>query len=273
MTRRLLVIGAHPDDPDIRAGGLACAAAEAGHEVRFVSATDGRAGHHEQRGDELARRRREETAAAADTAGIEYLVLDNPDGELEPTLENRKRMIRRIREFRPDVVLTHRTNDYHPDHRYTSQLVRDAAYMVTVPNVCPDVPALDANPVFAYLLDTFERPYPFSPDVFVPIDEDALERKYDLLHCHESQMYEWLPYTQDDLESVPSEPAARREWLETDPIGGLEEMRGAADRFRQELVDRYGVERGREIEYVEPFEVSEYGGELTPELRDDLFSY
>ncbi|XVH33152.1 PIG-L deacetylase family protein (plasmid) [Haloferacaceae archaeon DSL9] len=273
MSRRLLVIGAHPDDPDIRAGGLACTRAEAGHEVRFVSMTDGRGGHHEETGSALVERRRAEATAAAETAGIEaYRILDNPDGRLEPTLENRDEVIRVIREFDPDVVLTHRTNDYHPDHRYTSQLVRDAAYMVTVPNICSDTPALEDNPVFAYLLDTFERPYPFTPDAVVPIDDHLIERKYDMLDCHESQMYEWLPYNTGILDAVPDDPDERRRWLETDPIGGLEEMRNTANRFRDMLIEEYGAERGRQIEYAEAFEISEYGGELTAALRDDLFS-
>lgn len=271
MTRRLLVIGAHPDDPDIRAGGLACTAAAAGHDVRFVSMTDGRGGHHEHHGETLVERRRGEAADAASVAGIEYELFDIPDGRLRPTLEHRDRVIGEIRTFEPDLVLTHRTNDYHPDHRYTSQLVRDAAYMVTVPNVCPDVPALEYNPVFAYLLDTFERPYPFDPDILVPISEEMVERKYDMLDCHESQMYEWLPYNKGDLESVPDDPKARREWLATDPIPGLAEMRATADRFRDRLRERYGP-RGDDIAYAEAFEVSEYGGDLTPDLFEELSS-
>lgn len=273
MSRRLLVIGAHPDDPDIRAGGLACTCANAGHDVQFVSMTDGRGGHHEQPGQELVDRRRKEATAAAEIAGIGYRILDNPDGRLEPTLENREVLIRLIRNYDPDVVLTHRTNDYHPDHRYTSQLVRDAAYMVTVPNVCPDTPALESNPVFAYLSDTFERPYPFAPEVIVPIPDAMVERKYDMLDCHESQMYEWLPYTEDELTAVPDDPVERYQWLTTDPISGLEEMRSTADRFRNRLIERDGDERGRAIEYAEAFEISEYGSELTPELADDLFSF
>lgn len=273
MSRKLLVIGAHPDDPDIRAGGLACTCAEAGHEVRFLSMTDGRGGHYEQTGDELVRRRRREATAAAEAAGgIEYQVLDNPDGQLMPTLENREKLIRVIREYSPEIVLTHRTNDYHPDHRYTSQLVQDAAYMVTVPNVCPDDPALESNPVFAYLVDTFEKPYPFDPDLFVPIEDEMLERKYDMLDCHESQMYEWLAYNEGKLETVPEGRDAKREWLSGDPVDGLQEMADVADRFRDRLIDRYGERRGREIEYAEAFEVSEYGGELAPELADQLFS-
>lgn len=273
MTCSILVIGAHPDDPDIRAGGFACACAAVGHDVRFVSLTDGCAGHHESPGTELVQRRREEAAAAADAAGIEYRVLDVPDGRLRPTLENRETVIRLIRESEPDVVFTHRTNDYHPDHRYTSQLVRDAAYMVTVPNVCPDTPALESNPVFAHLFDTFERPYPFDPDLLAPISTEMVERKYAMLDCHESQMYEWLPYTENKLETVPDDPNSRKEWLATDPFSGLAEMREAADRFRDRLIDSYGEQRGREIGYIEPFEISEYGNELTPELEERLFSF
>ena len=190
---KIIVFGAHPDDCDIKAGGIAIKYANLGHEVKFVSVTNGDAGHHEIGGVELARRRRAEAQAAGAVAGIEYHVLDNHDGELEPTLENRKKIIRQIRNYTPDLILTHRPNDYHPDHRYTSILVQDSAYMVTVPNICTDTPALSYNPVIAYLSDNFQKPQPFSPDVVIAIDE-VIEKKIDMLHCHTSQMYEWLPF-------------------------------------------------------------------------------
>ncbi|MFC4986718.1 PIG-L deacetylase family protein [Saliphagus infecundisoli] len=263
MERTVLVIGAHPDDADIRAGGFACRLAQAGHEVIFVSMTDGRAGHHEQGGIELVERRRAEAAAAADIAGIDYCILKAPDGRLRPTLERRERLIRLIRRLSPDLVLTHRPNDYHPDHRYTSQLVRDAAYMVTGPNVCPGTPALDSNPVFAYLLDTFDRPHSFDPDVVIPIPPDLVDRKYKMLDCHESQVYEWLPYNAGIIEEVPDDPDRRREWLETDPLASFAEMQGAADRLRDRLEG--------DVEYAEAFEISEYGAELDDELTANLF--
>src|SRR6266403_1931055 len=96
-------------------------------------------------------------------------VLDNHDGQLLPTLENRLQIIRLIRSFQPDLVLTHRPNDYHPDHRYTSALVQDAAYMVTVPAIVPGTPHLPANPVIAYLADEFTRPCPFQPSVALDV--------------------------------------------------------------------------------------------------------
>ena len=205
-TLSVLVVGAHPDDADLKAGGLAARHAAAGHDVRFVSMTDGSAGHHELSGSELARRRRREAADAAAAAGIDYRVLGHADGELEPTLRAREDLIRRIRRFDPDLLLTHRPDDYHPDHRYASTLVRDSAYMIRVPNVCPGTPPMDDDPVIAYLFDQFQRPYPFSPDVVVPID-DAVGTKLDMLDCHRSQVYEWLPWTEDRLDAVP--PAGR----------------------------------------------------------------
>ena len=270
-TIRVLAVGAHPDDCDLKAGGIACKYADAGHDVTFVSMTNGAAGHHEQAGRTLVRRRRAEAERAADVAGIEFTMLDNPDGRLQPSLDNRDRLIRLIREAEPNLVLTHRPNDYHPDHRYTAQLVRDAAYMVTVPNVCPATPALDRNPVFAYMSDTFDRPYPFSPDVVVDID-DAADRKHEMLDCHESQMYEWLAYNEGVLEEVPDAPDARYEWLRNGGLPHVEALADVADRYRDHLVDRYG-DAGTGVEYAEAFEASEYGRPLTDEVAEWLFPF
>lgn len=265
---KILVFGAHPDDCDIKAGGVAILYAQAGHTVRFVSVTNGDAGHHEIGGVELARRRRAEAQAAGAVAGIEYHVLDNHDGELEPTLENRKKIIRHIRSFVPDLILTHRPNDYHPDHRYTSMLVQDSAYMVTVPNICTDTPALTHNPVIAYLSDSFQKPAPFTADVAIGID-DVIEKKMDMLHCHTSQMYEWLPFNAGKLDQVPNTPAERRQWLEH----RLAQFENVANQNRELLIELYGKERGDKIQYAEAFEGCEYGSKLTKENRGILFPF
>lgn len=267
-TQRILVIGAHPDDPDVKAGGIAAKYADAGHDVQFVSLTNGDAGHHEIGGVELTRRRREEAQAAADVVGIDYQVMENHDGELQPSLENRKKLIRLIREYDPNLVLTHRPNDYHPDHRYTSQLVQDSAYMVTVPNVCTDTPILEEDPVIAYLSDGFQKPYPFDPDVVVAID-DVIDKKVEMLHQHKSQMYEWLAYNNGHLDEVPESDTERREWLKTER---LPDFQNIADRFRDELVERYG-EDGKDIQYAEAFEGCEYGSQLTDENKTELFPF
>ena len=177
---RILVFGAHPDDCDIKAGGTAALYQQAGHTVKFVSLTNGESGHQKLSGPELAGIRRAEATAAGKSLGVEYDVLQNRDGYLQPTIEARFEIIKLIRRFEPDLILTHRPNDYHPDHRYTSQLVCDAAYMVTVPPIVPDVPALRENPVIAYLSDHFTRPYPFSPSVVIDI-EPVWDRLIDAL--------------------------------------------------------------------------------------------
>lgn len=264
----VLALGAHPDDCDVRAGGIAIKYAALGCEVRFVSVTTGDAGHHDIGGVELARRRRAETEAAGAVAGIEYHVLDAHDGELLPSLESRKTIIRLIRSYTPDLVLTHRPTDYHPDHRYTSVLVQDAAYMLTVPNICTDTPALTYAPVIAYLYDGIERPAPFRPDVVVDID-DVVDRKLDMLHCHTSQMYEWIPYQEGRLEEVPEGPQDRREWLEY-RRARFEEV---ADRHRDILIERYGEERGRSVRCAEAFEHSGYGAPLTAQNIPALFPF
>ncbi len=265
---KILVFGAHPDDCDIKAGGIAIKYAHLGHEVNFVSVTNGDAGHHEIGGVELARRRRAEVQAAGAVAGIEYHVLDNRDGELEPTLENRKKIIRIIRSYTPDLILTHRPNDYHPDHRYTSILIQDSAYMVTVPNICTDTPAMSHNPVIAYLSDNFQKPHPFSPDVAIAID-DVVEKKLDMIHCHTSQMYEWLPFNAGRLDQVPKSPRERREWV----AYRLDAFRAIADRHRDLLIKYYGAERGSKVQYAEAFEACEYGSALTEDNIPVLFPF
>lgn len=255
---RVLVFGAHPDDPDATSGGVAALYGQAGHEVMFVSLTNGDAGHHEIGGVELAKRRYAEAQAVARTLGLTaYQVLDNHDGELEPSLTNRRQVIRIIREFTPDVILTPRPNDYHPDHRYTAMLVQDAAYMVTVPNTVSLTPHLTRNPVFAYVADRFKRPYPFTPDVAVGIDE-VIEKKLDALHCHTSQMYEWLAYNAGRLAEVPEGDAARRAWLAETRAPRMAQL---ADRHRDVLARWYGPERAERIRYAEAFEISEYGSQ------------
>jgi LmbE family N-acetylglucosaminyl deacetylase len=265
----ILAVGAHPDDCDLGAGGIAALYARAGHRVHFLAMTNGDAGHHEMGGAPLARRRLAEAQAAAGGIGIRYTVLDNHDGELEPNLANRRLMVRLIREIAPDLVLTHRPNDYHPDHRYTSLLVQDAAYMVTVPGVVAQTPHLSANPVICYMSDRFVRPYPFTPDVAVAIDE-ALDDKLEMLHQHTSQVYEWLPYNAGVLAEVPTGEEERRAWLRRTYAPRSADV---ADRYRDLLTALYGPERAREVRHAEAFEVSEYGAPLTHEARARLFPF
>jgi LmbE family N-acetylglucosaminyl deacetylase len=266
---RVLIFGAHPDDCEFTAGGVAALYARQGHQVMFVSATNGDAGHQDTGSARLAQRRRTEALAAAAVIGIHYTLLDNHDGELMPTLENRRQIIGLIREFRPDLIMSPRPNDYHPDHRYTAQLIQDAAFMVMVPNICAFAEHLPYNPAIFYVSDTFQKPAPFAPDVIVAID-DVVEQKVDLLHAHESQVYEWLPYVGGYLGQVPAAPGERRPWLRRSLDSRL---RRDADRFRDLLIARYGEAQGRSVQYAEAFERCEYGAPTTEAALTRLFPF
>ena len=249
---RILVIGAHPDDCEWLAGGTAALYTRLGHRVKFVSLTNGDAGHHEMAGAPLARRRKAEAAAAAKAVGAESLVLDHHDGTLLPTLELRNEVTQIIREYKPDLVMSHRPNDYHPDHRYTGVLVQDAAYMVVVPHLVPEVPALRKNPVFLYYEDNFQRPNPFRPDIAVALD-DVIDKKIDALDSHVSQFYEWLPWVAGTLAEVPKDLAERKAWLKR------ARTRPPSPAVRTSLVKWYGADKGNAARYYEAFEICEYG--------------
>lgn len=262
---RVISIGAHPDDCDIKFGGTAAKFAQMGHLVKFLSVTNGDAGHQSIGGGILAKRRHGETQESARRLGIaEYEVLDNHDGELTPSLEVRKQVIRAIRRWNADIVLAPRPNDYHPDHRYTGVLVQDAAYMVVVPNVAADTPPLEKNPVFIYYYDHFQKPAPFRPDVVVSID-DVYEKKLDAMDAHTSQFYEWLPWVDRKLDSVPKDPVARRKWLTGSRLQPINPA------VRASLEKWYGKERAAQIKQVESFEVCEYGRQPNEQQLRQLF--
>lgn len=257
---RIIMVGAHPDDCDGSGGGTAILLAAMGHQVKFVSVTNGDAGHQTQGGGALAKRRMAEAAEAGKRFGVAYDVLDNHDGELVPDLATRLQVIRKIREWNADVVIAHRPNDYHPDHRYTGVLVQDAAYMVAVPNVAPDTPPLKKNPVFLYFQDYFQKPNPFRPDVAIDITT-VFDKKIYALAAHESQYFEWLPWIAGYISEVPASASERLAWLakrQTEPI---------APEALKSLERWYGKERASKAKHVEAFEVCEYG---TQPSTDDL---
>lgn len=260
---RLIVFGAHPDDCEYLVGGTAALYSRLGHKVKLVSLTNGDAGHTSIAGAQLARRRGTEAAAAAKALGVESLVLDHHDGGLMPSLALRDEVIAIIREYQPDIVMSHRPNDYHPDHRYTGIIVQDAINMVIVSNLVPFVPSLHYIPVMLYLFDHFQKPYPFIPDIIVDID-GVYDQKLEGMHCHESQMYEFIFGKAD----VPLEQ--RRAWLKEQ---AEEDMTEPARMFREQILQAYGKEKGEKIHYIEAFEICEYGGKLTPEKRKKFFPF
>jgi LmbE family N-acetylglucosaminyl deacetylase len=277
------MIGAHPDDNDICGGGLALKYAAAGHSVKFLSVCNGCGGHHIMKPDEIAARRRGETLQVAKLAGIEYDVWDIPDCEVMADLETRKRMIVYIREFNPDIIFTHRTNDYHADHRNVGILVQDASYVLIVPNECPDAPAMKDMPVILFMDDPFTNPV-LIPEVIVPIDS-VIDTKLQISAINESQVYEWLPFTHNEPEADKNNPeevfrilrgfeitekTTDKEILNT-PFKRAYAVRYAkvAAKHRKFLIKTYG-KAGKKVRYAEVFGCSEYGTPITEEVRKIL---
>jgi LmbE family N-acetylglucosaminyl deacetylase len=253
---RIICFGAHPDDCELRAGGVAAMWSALGHHVKFVSVTNGDIGHWRDAGGPLARRRKAEVERADQLLGIATEVLDIHDGELLPTVENRRTLTRLIREWEADIVMTHRPNDYHPDHRYTGVLVQDAAYMVTVPHFCPDVPYLKTNPVFLFYPDGFQKPNPFQPDIVVSID-GVIDRKLDALDALESQFYEGGANGSAAL--MPADPEKQKDRRRQVRAGFAARNQAVAQKYRAKLEEWYGKEKADKVQYAEAFEVCEYG--------------
>ncbi|HMH34245.1 MAG TPA: PIG-L family deacetylase [Puia sp.] len=261
---RVIMIGAHPDDCDLGGGGTAAIFASMGYAVKFVSLTNGDAGHQTEKGTKLAARRLAEAKEAGRRLGVSYDVLDNHDGQLVPSLEVRLQVIRKIREWKADIVIAPRPNDYHPDHRYTGVLVQDAAYMVAVPNIAPETPALKKNAVFLYFQDRFQHPYPFQPDIAIDIDQ-SFEKKIDALDAHESQVYEWLPWIGHFSDQVPKNKVDRRNWLAQSRTVVI------TPEVRKSLEEWYGVGVASQVKHAEAFQICEYGVQPTHDEIRRLF--
>ncbi len=264
---RVIMIGAHPDDSEVKGGGTAALWAESGAKVQIVAVANGDAGHQSQGGGALARRRAAESRRAAEILGVSWRTLDFHDGELVPSMEVRNAVIRAIREWQADIVISHRPYDYHPDHRYTGQVVQDAAYIVIVPDMCPDTPRLERNPIFLYFSDRFRKPYPFTPNVAVGVDR-VMDKKWGAIDAMTSQMYEWGPWLSSILDQVPTGAAERLAWLEKRWSGGFLRLK---DNYRDLVADRYGKDAADKMRYVEVFELCEYGRQPDRQELWDLF--
>ena len=267
---RVICFGAHPDDCELQAGGTAALWAARGHKVKFVSVTSGDIGHWREAGGPLARRRKIEVQEADKILGVTTEILDVHDGELLPTLENRRTLTRLIREWQADLVISHRPNDYHPDHRYTGVLVQDAAFMVTVPHFCPEVPILTKNPVFMYFPDRFQKPNPFKPDVIVDVGP-AMERKLDALGVMISQFAEGG--ANGNAELFPADPEGQKRRHREVRDSMAKRNSALATRFHAELEQWYATDKAAGVKYAEAFELCEYGAQPDKNQLKRLFPF
>jgi LmbE family N-acetylglucosaminyl deacetylase len=255
-----MFIGAHPDDADIDFGGTAILLKRLGHNIVFVSVTDGSAGHQTMNRQMLSARRHAETQSVARFLDITYLVMDGVDGELMPDLAMRHKLIKQIRTHKPDVIVCPRPSDYHPDHRAAGQLVQDCSFLLTVPAVCPEVPRLERAPYIFYHQDNFTKPIPFTPEILVDITP-AYDKKIESFSHHESQAFEWLPFIESIEESVPDDPIKRMNFLK--------HHRG----FMSDSSQFISLFNNPAVQQVEALERCEYGAKTTKKIAEQLFPF
>jgi LmbE family N-acetylglucosaminyl deacetylase len=264
---RIIAFGAHPDDAELKASGVAALWAAAGHKVKFVAMTNGDVGHFEQAGGPLARRRIAEVKECAKILGIETDVLDIHDGELVPSLENRQKVARLIREWQADIVMGHRPYDYHPDHRYTGVILNDTAVVVVAPFFVPDTKPTARNPVYMNYSDGFQDPRPFTPTIVVGIDAQV-EKKWKCITAMPSQFGDRDSWQGRTLANVPQNDKERQSYL-------LEIVKkrniAVADQYRAKLVELYGADRGKKFQYAEAFELNQYGRQASLEELKSMF--
>ena len=185
---RVLAVGAHPDDLEILCGGTLAKYAKQGHAVTMAVLTNGNMGHPEIEPVEMACMRKQEFENAAALIGADTIWMDIDDEMSVVDLPSRLAVVDVLRQAAPDVVLTHSPNDYHVDHRNTSQLVFEAAPLACVYNIKRTLPSLDKQPLI-YYFDTLGA-VGFMPSEYVDIT-DTLDIKQAMYNCHESQA-EWM---------------------------------------------------------------------------------
>jgi LmbE family N-acetylglucosaminyl deacetylase len=264
---RIIAFGAHPDDAELKAAGVAALWAAAGHKVKFVATTNGDVGHFATAGGPLAKRRKAEVAECARILGIENEVLDIHDGELMPTLENRRTVARLIRSWQADIVMGHRPYDYHPDHRYTGVLLDDSAIVVMAPFFVPDTPPTPRNPVFMYYSDNFQDPKPFTPTIVVDIGSQA-DKKWKCISAMPSQFGDKDSWQGRTVANIPEGDREREAYL----LEGVKRRgTGIAQQYRARLIELYGKERGEKVQYAEAFQLGQYGRQASLDELKKMF--
>lgn len=264
----VIVIAAHPDEPEIYAGAISAAYAERGHRVKFLTLTDGCCGHYEMSGQQLVDRRKQEAQEAARRLGVlEYVVLPIPDGELMPSIEIRKEVIRQIRGWEADIVITfHADGPGHADNRSVGKIVRDTAdFVANVPNAVPEVPSLGKSPIFLLMPDYAARAS-YKPDIVIDAG-DVIEKKLLACDAHASQFYEFAPWQGGFLNAVPNTWEEKRNFI----LKCWNRFLSVSEEMLPSLSKHYGQDNAASVKYAEPFEIANYSRRPDEAEMKDLF--
>lgn len=265
---RIMVIGGHPDDADIICGCTAAKLIKKGCRVKFVAACNGDIGHHIHSREKTAAIRRQETLNAAKVFGLDsYDIYGWGDARCPNTIEARELVAKKIQEFEPDIIMTHRDCDYHVDHRTIGTLVKDCGYMLGCPHWIEGSKPLRRRPLILLMSDVFTVPRVMRPDILVNADP-YIGKWADALDCQVSQFYEWLAWDkgiEDEVAAIGDRKkniAKRNAYLMK--YWGNRKVNDAK-RFADAWRAQYP---GKPVpEAVESFEISEYG---RPPIEEDF---
>ncbi|SRR6266498_1077098 len=231
--KRVLAVGAHPDDVEIMCSGTLCALHQLGHEVHVASLTLGDCGSVELSAEEIRSIRHREAMKACEVldatyhhAGFDDLCIFNDD-------TSNRLVTALLRKVNPSVVITHSPNDYMSDHEMTSLLVRNACFYASIPNYKTKADtACTLNIPYLYYAQPMEGIDIFgkkvTPQFYVDIS-GLMQQKSEMLAFHASQ----------------------RNWLRAHH--GMDEYMESMRRFNASLGQRASTVSGRLITYAEAF--------------------
>ena len=232
-SKRVLVIGAYPDDVEIMCSGTLFALHQLGHEVHVASLTLGDCGTVELSAEDIRRIRHREAIKACEVLGATYHHAGFDDLSIFNDDNSNRRVTSLLRKIDPSVVITHSPNDYMLDHEMTSLLVRNACFYASIPNYKTEAgAALTLNIPYLYYAQPIEDKDIFGkkviPQFYVDIS-GVMQQKLGMLACHESQ----------------------RNWLRAHH--GMDEYIESIRRFNSSQGQRASIVSGRLISYAEAF--------------------
>lgn len=255
---RVMVIFAHPDEGEIYTGGITALFTKMGHQVKFMSLTNGDAGHYSMKPADLAKMRYQEAMESKKILSLgDYEVLDYHDQFLKNNKETQDKVIKSIQAWNPDIVFTYyAAKGGHIDNMTAGYIVRDAAPRLQMTKM----------PVFVYMRDFFTINFSYVPDFAIGIDS-VWQTKLAACSAMRSQVMDAIPHSMGILEEVRADPAKQKELIyqNTYPYSSVTNVNMPA------LEKWYGHEGASKIRFAEAFEIAEFGHQPTETEMQTLF--
>jgi LmbE family N-acetylglucosaminyl deacetylase len=255
---KVMVIFAHPDEGEIYTGGISALYTKMGYQVKFMSLTNGDAGHYSMKPADLAKMRYSEAMESKAILKLgDYEVLDYHDQYLKNTKEAQDKVIKSIQDWNADIVFTYYpAKGGHTDNMTAGYIVRDAAPRLQMAKM----------PVFVYIRDYFTITFSYIPDFAVDIDK-VWDTKLAACTVQRSQVMDAIPHSMGILDEVRANPEKQKQLIydNTYPFSSVTNIN------RPALEKWYGAEVASKIKYAEAFEIAEFGRQVDEVEMHTLF--